>query len=71
LEEEFWLLDQVKLVNDAIRSVSVGDEIFQELYLYNMGEPLPKDHLPKVLRYEDDSLHKKTQVCNILFQQVF
>ena len=47
-EEELWLNKQVHLLDKAFRSVSMGEEIMDEIAMYSLGVPLSKRFLPRV-----------------------
>ncbi len=44
-EEESWLQSQVHLVDDAYRSVPMGDEILDEIAMFTLGVPLSKSFI--------------------------
>jgi len=47
-EEERWLHNQVNLLDKAFRSVSMGEEIMDEVAMYSLGVPLSKSYLSNV-----------------------
>jgi hypothetical protein len=47
-EEERWLQKQVELLDKAFRSVSMGEEIMEEVAMYSLGVPLSKRYLSRV-----------------------
>jgi len=44
-EEESWLQSQVHLVDDAYRSVPMGDAILDEIAMFTLGVPLSKSFI--------------------------
>jgi hypothetical protein len=48
-EEELWLQNQVHLVEDAFRSVPIGDEILEEFTMFSLGVPLSKSFMKQVV----------------------
>ena len=50
-EEESWISMQFKLVDDAFRSVTGGEQLIQEYLACSAGiSPLPESHIPTLLR---------------------
>jgi hypothetical protein len=48
-EEETWLVGQFRLIEQAFRSLSIGEKMIREFMLFSVGVPLPKDHMPSFL----------------------
>ena len=61
-EEELWLGQQVKVVNETIRSVSIDDELRKQFFLHSMGEPLPEDHMPKFFKTTMERLFRVAKI---------
>jgi hypothetical protein len=47
--EELWILMQVQQVEDAFRSVPIGEEILEEFTMVSLGVPLSKHFLTEVI----------------------
>ncbi len=50
------LIYQVKLVNEAIRSVSAGEELAKQFFRLSVGQPLPADHMPNYFKLLSERL---------------
>jgi hypothetical protein len=46
-EDETWLVGQFNLIEQAFRSLSIGEKMIEEFMLFSEGVPIPKDHMPK------------------------
>ncbi len=49
IEEESWLMTQFTLIEKAFRSVSVSEQMIQEIMMATLGIPLPKHHTPNMM----------------------
>jgi len=47
-EEESWLMNQFDLIEQAFRSVSLGDQMIKEFIMTSVGIPLPRDHMANI-----------------------
>ena len=50
LEEEGWLVNQIKMVGDTFRSVQAGKFILHEFFMHSLGVPLSRNYMPNVFR---------------------
>ena len=48
MEEEVWLSQQLKLVDEAFRSVPVGSDLLYEFMMHSLGVPLSRNYMPNV-----------------------
>ena len=44
-EEEAWLKKQLKLVDEAFRSVPIGENVMHEFMMYSLGVPLSRSYM--------------------------
>ena len=61
-EEELWLDKQFKHMEEAFRSVTIGDEIMNEFFMYSLGVPLSKKYMKNVVTL---TLERMWRVFNI------
>lgn len=48
-EEELWLNQQFKHIDEAFRSVPIGDEMLKEFFMYSLGVPLSRKYMKSVV----------------------
>ena len=58
LEEEAWLINQFRLVDNAFRSVPAGKELLHEFLMNSLGTPLSKNYMQSVFRMMMERVRK-------------
>ena len=61
-EEELWLDKQFQHMEEAFRSVTIGDEMINEFFMYSLGVPLSKKYMKNVVSL---TLERMWRVYNI------
>ena len=62
VEEEAWLGQQLKLVDEAFRSIPLGENLMDEFMMFSLGVPLSRNYKPAVFRV---MLERVRRVFNI------
>jgi hypothetical protein len=62
VEEELWVTEQIRLVNEAIRSVSVSDELSREFFMISMGKKVSGDHIPGMFKILVERLWRVSKI---------
>lgn len=48
-EEERWFEKQLGLIDEVFRSVTIGDEILNEFFMFSLGVPLSRNYMKSVI----------------------
>jgi hypothetical protein len=48
-EEEAWLTQQIRIVDEAYMSVPVGESLLHEFMMYSLGVPLSKSYMVSMI----------------------
>ncbi len=62
-EDELWIDQQFKQINEAFRSVSAGEKMMKDFLDFTSGiSPLPEDHMPMFFRIMLERMHRVLKI---------